>query len=340
MKFDRYIDLLAKLENDTKFTNIILLELPKIKQLCKGLLATITHYLHGKPHKAYSCFDESVSGLSDFIYNSIRNRIKYPEEISLFRIRESDSRYLLRENIFHVPFEYRGFVRNQRFSINGYPCLYFGSSIYVCWEELNRPSFENMFVSKFRLNKHSAKILDLTFPAAQDKRILMNTEGDDDFRDFHVFKAVFKLILFPLILSCSVIEKECKNLFKEEYIIPQILLEWVTDSHGIDAIKYASMSLPDYNLDQSLFTNYVFPAKQHKNSGFCKHLIEMFELTEPISWNFAKSLNCPTQTSLNSKFDFNILNHMRSYQHTEFGHMEQVLNSMSFSKINLQKLGQ
>lgn len=331
-KCGSYIKLLKRLNNCDKFTRTIKEQIPQIEFLCEGLVKVITHYLNGKPHKAYSEFASAMSKLD--VFYSIRDRIKYPEQISLFRIRESGNRYLKKKDIFHVPFELRGMVRSQRFSINGYPCLYFGSSVYVCWEELNRPNFDNFFVSEFRLLRHSAKILDLTFDVNQSKRILSNTNKDDEFYDYQVFKVCEKIIIFPLIISCSLIEKESTDIFKEEYVIPQILLEWVRDTNEIDAIQYSSVSLPDYNLNDSLFTNYVFPAKHYNPVGFCSHLAEMFELTDPISWNFAKGINGHKKSiSLNSRFDFNILNQKRSYQHTEFGHMEQILDSMIFSKL-------
>lgn len=333
-KYEAYITLLKRLKSYDKFTKTIKEQIPQIQFLCDGLVNVITHYLDGKPHKAYSEFDKAMSKVNNFVFHSIRERIKYPEQINLFRIRESGSRYLKKQDIFHVPFELRGMVRNQRFSINGYPCLYFGPSVYVCWEELNRPNFENVFISKFRLLRHSAKLLDLTFSVSQAKQILNNSKDIDDFYDYQVSKIVDKIILFPLIISCSLIEKESTDLFKEEYVIPQILLEWVRDTSEIDAIQYSSMSLPDYDLSDSLFTNYVFPAKHHEHIGFCSHLANIFEFTDPISWNFAKCINGHKKTvNLNSRLDFNIMNQKRSYQHTEFGHMEQILDTMILRKL-------
>lgn len=57
-------------------------------------------------------------------------------------------------DLFHVPFEKRHLIGNNRFSLSGLPCLYFGSSIYGCWEEMNRPNLDYCFTSRFDLTGH------------------------------------------------------------------------------------------------------------------------------------------------------------------------------------------
>ncbi len=54
-------------------------------------------------------------------------------------------------DLFHVPFEKRHLLGNNRFSLSGVPCLYCGSSIYGCWEELDRPNLDYCFTSRFDL---------------------------------------------------------------------------------------------------------------------------------------------------------------------------------------------
>ena len=269
------------------------------------------------------------------MYFNIRERVKYPEGINLFRIRSSNSKYLSQRDIFHIPFEDRGKIRNQRFSINGFPCLYFGSSIYVCWEELNRPDFENLVISKFKLLTKRPKILDLTFSIHEAKSIITNFKKGDAYYEWLLFNIIDKIVLFPLIISCSIINKERADIFKEEYVIPQLLTEWVRNGNKINAIEYYSLSLPDYNLHRSLYTNYVFPVKRQKIKGHCSFLSSIFELTDPISWNFAKSLQANIKIdSSNSRFDFNILNQKISYKNTQFGQMEQRIESMPFKRFD------
>jgi len=333
-KFDVYLRLLDKLSNDDKFTDTIKNQFSDIEKLCNRIISAVKHSLQGSPHKAYNALAEGISALEGFLYFRITERVKYPESISLFRVRSSQSKYLSRKDMFHVPFHLRGKVRNQRFSISGFPCLYLGSSIYVCWEELNRPDFGSLFISKFRLLTKQPGILDLTFSVDEAKGSIEKFRKDDPFSEWLLFNTVEKIILFPLILSCSIINKESTDVFKEEYIIPQLLLEWVNSTGKINAIEYLSSGLPDYSLDNSLYRNYVFPTKRQKEKGYCSSLSGIFELTNPISWTFAQNIHEHIhRASTNPRFDFNILNQSRSYANTTFGNIERIINSMEFRKL-------
>ena len=93
--------------------------------------------------------------------------------------------------------------------------------------------------------------------------------------------------------------------------------------------------MPDYNLDNSLYKNYVFPAKRQKTKGHCSFLYSIFEMTDPITWNFAKSLGAPINIEPpNSSSDFNILDHKLSYKNTQFGQIEKIIGSMKFRKLH------
>ena len=69
--------------------------------------------------------------------------------------------------MFHIPFNKRGKVETQRYSAPGYPCLYLGSSVNACWEELGQPRFDDMMVSRFVV-KEAFPVLDLRMPKEED----------------------------------------------------------------------------------------------------------------------------------------------------------------------------
>ncbi len=53
--------------------------------------------------------------------------------------------------MLHIPFCNRELVSTQRFSVPGVPCLYLGTTSYVCWLEMDKPQ-DNIFnVSAFEL---------------------------------------------------------------------------------------------------------------------------------------------------------------------------------------------
>jgi len=45
-------------------------------------------------------------------------------------------------------------------------------------------------------------------------------------------------MIWPLVLACSVKVKNIEDDFKPEYIIPQLLLQWVRERDDIDGISY------------------------------------------------------------------------------------------------------
>lgn len=63
---------------------------------------------------------------------------------SFYRVRIYKENFPLPANqFFHIPFELRGKVKTQRYSIPGFPSLYIGTTAYVCWEELDRPNIND-----------------------------------------------------------------------------------------------------------------------------------------------------------------------------------------------------
>lgn len=225
------------------------------------------------------CCDAFLSGdIADAInmmYNCyfkdgiILKTIQLISESTFYRMRKaSDYKIFDKEEMFHIPFEKNYLVRNERFSISGFPSLYLGKSVYVCWEEVGRPNFDQANIAVFK-NQEDCTVIDLSMPTK-------------DIIDY--------LLTLPMILSSSlpVLHPDCN--FKPEYIIPQLLMQCVVrynnDSHKkpIDGIKYDSThkydrnSFYDYRVKglTSLYDNYVFPARKRVDEGQCPVLSELF----------------------------------------------------------------
>ena len=65
--------------------------------------------------------------------------------------------------MFHIPFEKNYLIKNERFSISGFPSFYLGKSVYVCWEEMGRPDFDQANVAVFT-NHDDCTVIDLCMP--------------------------------------------------------------------------------------------------------------------------------------------------------------------------------
>lgn len=83
---------------------------------------------------------------------------EYP--LSFFRARISKEP-LTYKDMWHIPFKQRSKVSTERFSMPGIPCLYLATSSYGCWLEMNKPPYDEFWVSSFLPINNKMKILNL-----------------------------------------------------------------------------------------------------------------------------------------------------------------------------------
>lgn len=167
---------------------------------------------------------------TDLCLKEVENRV-------FFRVRPSRE-YLTRKEIFHIPFNKRYLISNQRFSLTGLPILYLGNSIPDLLEEIGSDSnhiMNHLRVSSFEFKKDSEKgieppreIFDLRCNLRQ---ALCNPQEFEK-------NAFFRNILSHI---CSFRKrKELENAnFKEEYVVPQ-MLSIILHEKGYKGICYYS----------------------------------------------------------------------------------------------------
>ena len=289
--FREYISLVEGID-DPEFAEICKeakTSVPGIQRLSKRIVAAVKHYLQGYPHLAYkeieralkdANIDRLITTLSEWATSPpgpFDNYLACTLHPPLYRLRSdrvSASRGALsRKEIFHVPFEKRRLVRNQRYSIAGLPSLYLGSSIWISWEELGRPDLDSVFVSRYRISEE-ATVLDFQLPPLLAWKIYeyalrqstsptplprLNELQDRYDRSF----LVSYVSCWPLIAACSIRVDSREGSFFPQFIVPQLLLQWVTKKRKVDGIRYFSTraSTPDYYVN----ANLVFPARGIKH---------------------------------------------------------------------------
>jgi hypothetical protein len=331
--FDDYLVALRSLD-DQEFPNIcseVVAAISKTEELSCQIVAAVKSHLNGYPHCAFSDLEKSLANIPiDNLFStlsryvelgqprghlaSLLNSMAHPP---LYRLRSdraaaSTSR-LSRKEIFHIPFEQRHLVENQRYSIAGLPCLYLGSSLWICWEELGRPELDTVLVSRFVFAKET-KILDFRFPpqiiwqaCAFLRRVTQDwVPGDatldivlDDFNKRFSEKSIAAYILcWPLIAACSIRVDFRKGPFFPQFIVPQLLLQWITQSEKVDGIRYFSTRVPSADANAYSNSNFVFPARNIQRTGLCSHLNGIFNMTAPIAWDMLQA------TNLGNIFDF------------------------------------
>ena len=209
--------------------------------------------------------------------------IEIPIGTPLFRARGNETGFLYpKDEMFHIPFDKRYLVGNQRYSVSGLPCLYLGGSPYVCWEELGRPDYQKCNFSGFKTNE-SVFVYDFCLP--------------DELKSLSDAKRA------AIILACS-IPADPKHVFKDEYILPQCVLQAIIEKHynngdffsedNIFGIRYYSThylkgDMDIFSLDdkkeefKNRFVNYIFPSISNNYSGLSNYLLRAFEYTAPKS---------------------------------------------------------
>jgi hypothetical protein len=241
--------------------------LKKLWNLSAYIELCIDAFLVGDVEKCYDSINRLV-----FEYLAPRTMFIQPKQ-SFYRMRvesECSRKILTGGEMFHIPFDKIERVKNQRYSISGYPVLYLGSNLRLCWIELGAP-YSQCFVSHFS-NTKPLKLLDMTFPEQ------VKDEND--------------ILWLALILATSIPKKTDNASFTPEYIIPQGILHSLIrrrrEADGdIDGVVYTSSKYYTHKETFSKYRdsfNYAFPTinKNYHYTGHCENLLAVFETTNGI----------------------------------------------------------
>lgn len=226
-----------------------------------AVIGIIETYLDGNPYEAYRQFDNL------FRHNKVKRKLPakgykylttYMDEkfVDLFchdttqweifyRIRIGKD--ILIDDMYHVPFNKREYVGTYRFSIPGWPAFYIGTSVDVCWDEVKRDMQpdENVYVARLETSKPWIPFSLQIPPMFQTANYMAAA------RYLYYFMSTFPVFAVSLIKV-----RNTNWSFKPEYIIPQMILQFVkTNSpdnyHGIiySSTKCQSMTeMPHLNI--------------------------------------------------------------------------------------------
>lgn len=250
----------------------------KLHDICDSIIDVIKKVEAGHRSSAFDLLYEL------YFNKDKRNRLNmYDTEIgtSFYRMRSADNYTQYTKNtedgMYHIPFDKRYLIGNERYSLTGFPTFYLSSSIYSCWEECNRCNLDFSNVALFK-NSDKLLFLDMLLPKP-------NSSIQD--------KTLFGI---PLILASRLKVAHDKGKFVPEYIIPQLLMECViksrseSESEIITGIRYESTHQSERDLifdkfyKDDLFLNYAIPPFESSDKGICKRIKELFEFWANTSW--------------------------------------------------------
>ena len=291
---------------------------------CDSIKQIIRLYSEGRGYAAFEKFKDLMSDEKG-LWGCLRRKVDWGKH-NLYRLRKlAPSSSVTKEEMFHIPLNCRGKVASQRYSAPGYPCLYLGYSINACWEELGRPAL-NSFMVVSVAQQHDIKIIDLSIPSGID--------------DFKWQEDVWKFIMsYPFIVACSVKVSDTNNTYKEEYIIPQMLTNYVIEQNTLNrdeiiffeeitAIKYTSTHYnKQFGWDRKYFTNLAIPVINISSpTKYCPDLCELYHLSTPTCVEYEQISGNLTQEMRYTPFD--------KYFSSLWGRLEQTLSNRPVEKIN------
>jgi hypothetical protein len=231
--YTMYIDAIKNMISDTAKAQRIG---RKIKAFNLMVDEVLKLYYQGDIFNASRKFNSHIQQtISPKIPRSIQNI--QPNQF-FYRSRINDCKHLTKEDLFHIKFEQRHLVSTNRYSVPGFPSLYLADSPYTCWEEFNRFKVKEMWFSKY-INREELKVVKIE----RSKYFIRSLYGNvnEQLNDIYDY-----LVMYPLSLVCSIKVKNPVGGFKPEYIIPQMLLQYISLNNDIDGIKFPSTKV-DYS---------------------------------------------------------------------------------------------
>lgn len=239
------------------------------------------------------------------------NRDILKENAALYRMRSQKGYNLYeREELFHIPINKAKNVPSARYSINGFPCLYLGASLYVCWEETRRTNIDKVNYVKMVPIKQIPFVTTLCPEKFED-------ETD-----------VFQFFIFAL---CTKMADNDYDAFQFQYAFPELLLSILIHSKDEAwGIKYVSARYfvkdGQFSLE-SLFYNYVIPKRGEIDSSdhLCSELKAAFKVSDVKAFYVSRIYE-------------NQVPHLRrtrpnEYENTHFGLLEKELKATRHLEI-------
>lgn len=304
----------------------------KVKTMCDNILKTVEYYHNGFPNKAFKHMGVVMKKL-------IRNPLKVyrksgwteafenNDPLMLYRIRNVQNNTLYcRRDIFHTPYNLRSKVSTCRYSISGYPALYLGTSLELCCEESKINNVQDFTIaSRYKIERNmqynNEMVIDVIELGIKPKDFMdherPNLYNEDntivnsrrfneiDLNSIEVMSAY--LYWYPLIAACSFIRVNKNDPFAAEYIIPQLLMQWVrneSEDEKLIGIRYFSCASERIS---ELGFNYVFPVSGEKDfcyNKYCKVLANVFKLTNPVYMHeFSSIADCEFHLQNTTEFE-------------------------------------
>lgn len=311
---DKYLNLL-KLINGNEFekdkAEIIGKKLKDaigdIQKNIDSIINIFTYHENANPKAAQEEIDMMMERIkNDIFIASIDDRVKiYSKGKAIFtQIRLTPGRQFYRvravsekklniqnnpDELFHIPLSKKALVNNERFSLAGFPSLYLSSMLPLAWQECGYP--KKYYYSEYQYEKLSSSMSErnikneLKFLALYSPDEICDWGTAEKYSHFEEWLEVIIRYLrqYPLVLACAFVNQSGKATYKQEYIIPQMLMQWIQrNSHVVQGISYFTCTdLTMFNNKWCAY-NLVIPATgPYDEKKYSKVLKDAFGWSRP-----------------------------------------------------------
>ena len=278
----------------------------KLDTFFKNLIEIYTFWISGE---AYSAIEKLNKILKS--NNLLKKEDFNIREYLFFRGRKNVSNILNKYDMFHIPYDKRYLVGNQRFSLSGFPLLYLSLSLSGIRLELDidEKKLDEYSISCFHFNNR-AKIYSLDNPFRiyyQTQKIIKEPSISKKDLEENLLKLVLtSACLFEKRNSHKLQEKKGINIFYEEYILPQALTQ-VLKLNKYNGIFYPSTKIFN-TLEEDLFNinnfNMAYFPIYNSQRHYDAELFKSLDISVPI--NFSEEIF----RNIRENFDFNFLNNL------------------------------
>ncbi len=308
-----------------------------------SLLNILKHYQNADLKTAQEEFDILMSRIKDDIFISsiddwvqittkkrtFWTRFRVTPGYQYFRVRPVEyESYNISQNadeLFHLPLSKRAYSNNERFSLAGFPSLYLSTMLPLAWQECGYP--QKYYYSEYQYeysydNTFENCLIDkeLQFLTLYSPDEICNWGISEKYNHFDLWLDVVTKYLksYPLILACSFVNQSGKVPYKQEYIIPQMLMQWVQRyNSAVQGISYFTC------LDTSMWPrqwcayNIVIPAMEPYDDKMYSNI-----LRDKFCWTVPQFFTVPIADKKYNEHDREIIygflsdirSAMRTYQ--------------------------
>lgn len=295
-------------------------------------------YFKADVHKAQDAIAKIINKYKDnhFIISPMKDNYAFRgiikrelPRLTFFKARIGYEQYT-KEDMKHIPFNKRGIIGSQRFSMLGIPCLYLGTTSYVCWLEMDMPDDRLFNVSGFRVNEQ-LKILNLAIGVGLINGLSSGVRSEEE-------KHVESLIeLWPLVCATSCKVKEENRKFRSEYVVSQLITQNL-QQFSIDGIAYISKRAVDVEgypqcINLALPMLYEGDFSYSSDSIYGENIKDMI-ITQPF--NFSHFQKLPNHVIMNETDGaYSYINKVFDTRYT--GNIDIANQSVNYAQIGFAK---